>query len=67
LIIFTFTFSYGDFAPIKFRARLAAIVWMLISLVMGSLLTGSLVTAFTVQSVSVDSMYGTKVSLIFFF
>ncbi|XP_066928820.1 uncharacterized protein [Clytia hemisphaerica] len=56
------THGYGDFTVTKFRARLFAVAWALIGLVMTSLLIGAIVTALTtVNGAAQFKIYGSEV------
>ena len=63
LIFFvSFSFSYGDRSPRGFVARMFAIAWVLVGLVITSIVTGVVTTSLTAITLSTDvKLYGTKV------
>lgn len=57
-----FSFSYGDRSPRGFLARIFAIVWVLVGLVITSIFTGVVTTSLTAITLSTDvKLYGAKV------
>ena len=59
-------FSYGDRSPRGFVARIFAIIWVLIGLVITSIFTGVVTTSLTAITLSTDvKLYGTKVGFSF--
>jgi len=58
----SFSFSYGDRSPRGFVARIFAIAWVLVGLVITSIFTGVVTTSLTAITLSTDvKLYGTKV------
>ena len=64
-LIYSFApYSYGDRSPRGFLARIFAIIWVLVGLVITSIFTGVVTTSLTAITLSTDvKLYGTKVSL----
>ena len=61
-ITVSFSSSYGDRSPRGFVARIFAIVWVLVGLVITSIFTGVVTTSLTAITLSTDvKLYGTKV------
>ncbi|KAJ7390406.1 hypothetical protein OS493_025663 [Desmophyllum pertusum] len=61
----SFSFSYGDRSPRGFVARIFAIVWVLVGLVITSIFTGVVTTSLTAITLSTDvKLYGTKIAAV---
>ncbi|KAL9958187.1 hypothetical protein ACROYT_G035165 [Oculina patagonica] len=59
------TVGYGDRSPRGFVARIFAIVWVLVGLVITSIFTGVVTTSLTAITLSTDvKLYGTKIAAV---
>ncbi|XP_022795614.1 uncharacterized protein LOC111334188 isoform X1 [Stylophora pistillata] len=59
------TVGYGDRSPRGFLARIFAIVWVLVGLVITSIFTGVVTTSLTAITLSTDvKLYGTKIAAV---
>jgi hypothetical protein len=61
-----FSYRYGDRSPRGYAARVFAILWVLVGLVVISITTGVITTSLTAITLSTDlQLYGAKVRYIF--